>query len=127
KKLPRIHWTMWETDQLPPRYVQLLNTCVAVIVPCKWNYESFKKSGVRVPMYIVPLGTDTAVFKPSYAKHPTVFTVGTAARTAHGGIRKGVDDVVYAFLRAFPTETDVKLTIKIFPDCQLLPIWATDP
>ncbi len=48
---------------------------------------------------------------------PCVF--GTAGRLSVGGVRKGIDKVIRAFLDAFPSNPDVRLCIKIFPDCRL--------
>src|SRR5687768_15270842 len=69
-----IYYTMWESDRLPQQSVQLLNLAEAVIVPCYWNVDVFKSSGVKVPIYVVPLGIDPRVFKYSNAPAgPTVF------------------------------------------------------
>lgn len=58
-------FTMWETDTLPPDSATHLNRCGLVIVPSTWGARSFRASGVTVPIAVVPLGYDPAVFSPA--------------------------------------------------------------
>jgi glycosyltransferase involved in cell wall biosynthesis len=80
---------------------------------------------VQKPIRIVPLGINTGVFQyaPMDMGGPCVF--GTAGRLESGGERKGIGEVIHLFQRAFPTEDDVKLRVKVFPDCKIDPV--TDP
>jgi glycosyltransferase involved in cell wall biosynthesis len=112
-------FTMWESTELPRGAANFLNQAEALIVPCQWNVEVFRRSGVTIPIFQVPLGINTKLFRfsPPPLDGPCIF--GTAGRTAVGGVRKGMDIVLQAFLAAFPTEEDVKLYIKGFPDCDL--------
>lgn len=111
-----IYYTMWESSRLSDRSVDLLNRSVAVIVPTYWGKTAFRSSGVRVPIYEVPLG-----FKPDIFKHsplpdgPCVF--GVAGRMAHGGPRKGMNEAIEAFQDAFHGVTDVRLHVKCHADC----------
>jgi glycosyltransferase involved in cell wall biosynthesis len=114
-----IYFTMWESTNLPPNAVNYLNQAKCVIVPCRWNVDLFLAEGVKTPIYQIPLGINTAVFKnaPISLVSPCVF--GTGGRMASGGVRKGVGQVMSAFLQAFPSESDVRLYIKVFPDCEI--------
>lgn len=117
-----VHFTMWESNRLPREFVDNLNRQKAVFVPSEWCQTSFDAAGVSVPIHKVPLAVDTDVFKSKklYAEDfdgPLV--LGTGGRTAHGGLRKGIFQVYEAFQIAFPQDEDVRLEIKIFPDCVL--------
>lgn len=48
---------------------------------------------------------------------PCIF--GTAGRLESGGTRKGISLVINAFKKAFPRQKDVRLNVKIFPDCEI--------
>ena len=49
-----IGYTVWETDRLHPTWTAACNKVKEVWVPCDWNLEVFKNSGVNVPLYKVP-------------------------------------------------------------------------
>jgi glycosyltransferase involved in cell wall biosynthesis len=114
-----VYFTMWESTSLPARSVEFLNRAECVIVPCKWNAVNFAAAGVTRPVHIVPLGINTEVFRFSRGRTTGPCIFGTGGRTAHGGVRKGVEAVIAAFLDAFRSETDVRLLLKIFPDCEI--------
>lgn len=103
--------TMWETDTLPRGAVRRLNRCGLVIVPSRWGAACFRANGVTVPIEVVPLGYDPGVFRPGGTASPCTF--GTAGALDEGGLRKNVPRVIDLFRRAFPTESDVRLRVKI--------------
>ncbi len=111
-------FTMWESDRLEPAWVKMLNQAALVLVPSQWGIDSFRASGVKTPMEIVPLGHDSLTFH-STAAWPEVCTFGTAAALWGGGIRKNTAQLIRAFSRAFPNEPDVRLRVKITPRCEL--------
>lgn len=47
-------YTVWELDQLPGHWLEILNRLDGVLVPCRWNLEVFRRSGVTVPIHVVP-------------------------------------------------------------------------
>jgi glycosyltransferase involved in cell wall biosynthesis len=112
-----VFFTMWEASRLPRRWVETLNKAECVVVPCKWNATSFRASGVKRPVRVVPLGIKTEIFPfvPMNMAGPCVF--GTAGRLEGGGKRKGLQEMISLFQKAFPAEQDVQLKIKCFPDC----------
>jgi len=115
---PAAAYTMWETDALPADAVAQLNRCRAVFVPNAWNAESFAASGVRVPVAVVPMGVDAGegyVPRPWPVGRP--FTFGMAGRMEHGGVRKGLNEGMAAFARAFDRGEPVRLEVKVLPDC----------
>ena len=67
----------WETDRIPPEWVNQLNHMDMAIVPCRENLVAARKSGVVVPMEIVPFA-----FNPEdYEERPREFySHGTEGR-----------------------------------------------
>jgi glycosyltransferase involved in cell wall biosynthesis/ADP-heptose:LPS heptosyltransferase len=112
-----VYLTMWESTRLPEASVRFLNQAVCVIVPSYWNASCFTACGVEKPVRVAPLGINTEIFRsvPMDTQGPTVF--GTAGRLESGGVRKGIAQVVRLFQQAFPSEQDVRLRVKVFPDC----------
>jgi glycosyltransferase involved in cell wall biosynthesis len=108
-------YTMWETDTLPAGAVKALNHCGLVIVPSRWGADCFRANGVSVPVEVVPLGYDPAVFGPAGRDRGNRCVLGTAGALDEGGLRKNVQRVIDLFRRAFPTESDVRLRVKITP------------
>jgi glycosyltransferase involved in cell wall biosynthesis len=114
-------YTMWETDRIDPPLAAVLSRARVVIVPSEWGAESFRASGVTAPIEVVPLGYDPLVHYPS----PPIAmgglcepcTFGTAGALSLGGLRKNVRRVADLFARAFPAEPDVRLRVKITPNC----------
>lgn len=109
--------TMWETDTLPPGAVAALNRCALVVVPSRWGAECFRANGVRVPVEVVPLGYDPAVFSPAPPRPAAGVraTLGTAGALDEGGLRKNVQRVIDLFVRTFPADPGVRLRVKITP------------
>lgn len=55
-------YTMFESTELPDHWPALCNRCDAVIVPSTFCKEVFEKSGVIVPIHIVPIPTNVNKF-----------------------------------------------------------------
>ncbi len=47
-------YTVWELENLPTHWPEILNQLDAVLVPCQWNVEVFRRAGVNVPIHVVP-------------------------------------------------------------------------
>jgi glycosyltransferase involved in cell wall biosynthesis len=52
----RVGLTMYETDPLPRAYADACNKMDAVIIPGPWGKNLFERSGVTVPVRVVPPG-----------------------------------------------------------------------
>lgn len=111
-----IYFTMWEADGITPEMVQTLNQCACVVVPCKWNADSFRNCGVTVPIRIVPLGIDCQMFEYQPPRPSALCVFGAAGRPGHGRVRKGLDQIIEAFRISFQKEKDVRLHIKVYGD-----------
>lgn len=124
------YFSMNESTELAGWAVANLNLAEIVIVPSEWCRETFIRSGVTVPVLVVPLGCDFRLpigdLRLSESKlanlksqiPPTRFAC--AGRTAHGRERKGLDAVIRCFRAAFPYDQNVRLALKCYPDCKLM-------
>ncbi len=99
KGLPLIYYTMFETTKVPNGWVKFLNNHVDIIlVPSTWNYSNFRESGVKRPMFVVPLGFDPEEFQrveKTEMKENYVFIWHGVTFDRFG--RKGFDVAVDAF------------------------------
>jgi len=114
--------TMWESTRIPQGVAQSLNANASLLItPSTWCANTFSSCGVDVPIEIVPLGVDFDMFKPfKRNRRNTPYCFGAAGRLAHGGTRKGIEDVIKSFDLAFPTGTEkVRLSLKLFEDCYI--------
>lgn len=110
--------TMWESDRLRPEWVRALNRAARVVVPSAWVEANFRAAGVTAPLVRVPLGHDPLTYHPA-GRFPAVCTFGTAAALDGGGVRKNTQLVIALFRRAFPSEADVRLRVKVSPASDL--------
>lgn len=53
-----IGYTVWETSNIHPLWTMSCNRANEVWVPCDWNVDVFRNSGVNVPIYKVPHAID---------------------------------------------------------------------
>jgi len=107
--------TNYESTVPPRDGVDLCNSFSAIVVNSSWNRESFWDSGVTRPIHVVPLGIDCDDF-PNRPFHNGPFTFITGGRIIHGLVRKGISDVIRAFLMAFEGNNNVRLIVKISED-----------
>jgi glycosyltransferase involved in cell wall biosynthesis len=115
--LPGRQWnlTMTEGTTLPPDWAPIANVRARrLIVPCEHNATAFEKSGVEIPIHVVPGGTEPAEFPMMNREYddtrPYVFLA-----LADRGARKGWVEVWSAFYEAFGTPDitpDVRLIVK---------------
>jgi glycosyltransferase involved in cell wall biosynthesis len=83
-----------------------------VWVPSKFNVETFRNSGVRVPIKVMPLGIDPAYFSPAIKgkKIPNIFTF---LSVFEWGDRKAPDILLRAFSDEFRSDEPVRLLCKV--------------
>lgn len=116
-----LYFTMWEVSRFSPRQIENLEKAEAVFVPCEANREWLQESGLRKPIYVIPLGVEPCFTPAPISFEPLVF--GTAGRTAHGGSRKNIGSVAAAFANVCDRIPNSVLKIKIFEDC-VIPRWV---
>lgn len=127
RERPRKHrvlgYTVWELDTLPPHWPAALNQLDAVLVPTAANAEAFRRSGVTVPIHVVPHLSqfefangpsegDQQSLRRRIGPHlletrPFIFyAIGQWSR------RKGLDATLAAYRTAFTAADPVLLVIK---------------
>jgi len=108
-----IRFTMWEPDALPDTAMGFMSS-KSLIVPCSMNVRLFRSSGYRGPIHLVPLWGE-APWSPLPSSD--IFKFITVGRDNGVKSRKGICELIEYFTLAFPSEKDVRLTIKSNPEC----------
>lgn len=108
----KIGFTMLEVDGLPAEWVRQANMMDEVWVPSKFNQETFRNSGVTVPIRIVPLGVDPAYFSPAI-KGQKASDEFTFLSIFEWGERKAPDILLRAFSDEFSADEPVRLLCKV--------------
>jgi glycosyltransferase involved in cell wall biosynthesis len=101
---------MWESTLVPAAHVEEINRTAALqLVPCSQNVDSFRDSGIRVPIEVLHHGIDPDKF-PFLERHSSdIFTFGTFGDLSP---RKGVDVLMRAFSDEFKPAEPVRLLMK---------------
>lgn len=105
---PRVAVTMFESTELPPGWVSVLNDCDAVVTPSWFCADVFHDCGVTAPIHVVPLGIGE-VYRPVERVERDEFVFLTFLDR---GKRKGGFYALQAFLKAFGDDTAVRLVLK---------------
>ena len=116
-------YTVWELERLPDHWPPILNQLDGVIVPCSWNVDIFRNSGVTVPIHVVPhlsqfdhinssTDVDDVIIRERLGllkKDPTPFIFYSIGFWSH---RKAPYLVLEAYLKAFDVNDPVLMVIK---------------
>lgn len=108
----KIGYTMLEVDGLPADWVQQCNMMNEVWVPSRFNLQTFRDSGVRVPIHVMPLGIDPEYFHPGI-RGKRFSDKFTFLSVFEWGERKSPETLFEAFGTAFHGRDDVFLVCKI--------------
>ena len=109
----RVGWTMLEVSGLPREWVDGCNTMDEVWVPASFNVDTFRSSGVTVPIRVMPLGVDVDSFNPEITSfRPT--SRFTFLSVFEWGERKGADILLRAFASEFKESEDVLLLLAVY-------------
>jgi len=114
-KLPtpyKIGITMYEADNPLENLPEWRHECRILdmlIVPCEYCKRTFSKFVTHCPIKVVPLAVNPFYYTAKKKKPKDTFTFGM-----HGTLtgRKSPLELIDAFQKAFPTETDVRLELK---------------
>jgi glycosyltransferase involved in cell wall biosynthesis len=108
----RIAYSMLESSRLPQLWAEGLNSYFdAVAVPDAWLVEAYQKSGVTIPIFVLPLGLNIDPFlsQPLKAERHTPFCfINTSSMIA----RKNHEGLIRAFHQAFGDDPDVILLMN---------------
>lgn len=113
-----------DSDRLSNLAVSMTHYAEAVVVPSEWARDAYVRSGVRVPVHVVPHGVDDSYF----TEPPRVQSFGDLARLKrerglvyllhfcwHSPYRKGLDLVLKAYEAVRRERRDVVLVAKFMP------------
>lgn len=121
--------TMFETDRLPPNWVQRLNAVDEVWVPSAFNLQTFRRAGVRTPIHVVPGGIHADRYRPGLEPLALTGTRGTVFLSVfEWSYRKAWDVLLRAWAIAFGPTDDVTLVIRSYaldPDERNGPDWVS--
>lgn len=106
----KIGYTMLEVDGIPSDWVDSANRMNEVWVPTQFNVETFRKSGVRVPIEVVPLGVDTDHFNTGIRPYKT-FEDFIFLSIFEWGERKAPEILIKAFNEEFSADDGVALLL----------------
>lgn len=98
--------TMAETDEIGPGWVNQINRLDYCIVPNKFYKKVFNRSGVNIPIAVIPHGVDVDFYKPAFRPFDGVFRFGSCGYLNE---RKGVYELVRAFCSEFDKDEPVEL------------------
>lgn len=108
--------TVWETTNVPFSWFPNINQADAVMVPSSMNVKALQKSGVTVPILLVPHGADVDTFNKSI---PPLNIKGTEDTFNFLSIfqwqhRKSPDILFKAFWEEFTSDDNVSLVVKTY-------------
>ena len=107
--------TVWETDKLPRDWVDACNRMDEVWVPCRWNADVFRASGVTVPVRIVPHAIDLDALRAPGQPLPLEGLPDGAYvfySVFQWSPRKNPEGLLKAYLSEFTPADDVCLLLK---------------
>jgi len=110
-----------EGTRLIPGWSDLMNRVNKIFVPSEATKKLFKWNDIRVPIEVIPYGTNPEIYKPIETKENKDFIfLSVNSWTGKVGDRKGTDLLIKAFDQEFKNEK-VKLILKIGT------FWAENP
>lgn len=115
---PAIGVTVWETDRLHPIWAKACNRMDEVWVPCRWNREVFRRSGVEREVAVVPYAWDPSPVAPVLPRALSGLADGVFVFYAifQWRERKNPEELVETFLATFPRDPEVALVLKTYSD-----------
>jgi glycosyltransferase involved in cell wall biosynthesis len=111
-----IGYTVWETSKLPSGWPQMINQLDEVWVPCQWNVEVFKESGVTIPVRVVPHAFDREAMNTSVDSNRLNFDSSkyNFYSIFQWNARKNPEGLLRAYWHEFGKDEDVMLILKTF-------------
>ena len=107
----RLSYTMFESSRAPGAWVHILNHSFdAAVVPDKFLVKVYKDSGVKIPIFVLPLGRDLKAFlnAPLKSSRGTPFIFANYSTWIP---RKNFITLIRAFADAFGNSQDVQLQL----------------
>lgn len=109
----RVGYTMLEVDGFPKEWVRQASEMDEVWVPTEFNRRGFLESGLRKPIFVIPLGVDPEYFHPEISGYPNPFGDFIFLSSFEWGERKAPELLLKTFNAAFTAREPVRLLCKI--------------
>jgi glycosyltransferase involved in cell wall biosynthesis len=134
----RVIYTMMETEFVHPTMVGIMNDNYHECwTPTRWNADAFQRSGLKVPVRVMPLGVNPHVYRPGPRGTLPPCKLLTTPRAGETEVpqgfvfvycflpsfRKGLDVLIPAFEDAFGGDPRAALVLAVTHR----PSWLTDP
>src|SRR5262249_50639170 len=116
----KVGFTMLEVDGFPKGWVRQANRMDEVWVPTEFNRLGFLNSGLKRPIYKIPLGVDPNYFHPKIKGHPNPMGEFIFLSIFEWGERKEPWMLLRVFNQTFSSREPVRLVCKIFNKDSLL-------
>lgn len=122
-----IIWTLWDESIVPKHFVDEVNKGAICIVPSHHCMETFKASGVKIPIEVIPLGYDSQYHFQAVSSWRDRFESGIifgagGQVTSVRNDKKNLPKVISAFKKAFQDTDkypDVSLKIRITKESRM--------
>jgi glycosyltransferase involved in cell wall biosynthesis len=112
----KIGWTMSDVEPWPQEWLDGCWWVDEIWVPTEIDRQRLIKSGITVPITVMPLGVDSGYFHPQIVPWPERPAVDFLfVSNFQWGVRKNPDMLIQAFRDEFSKDEDVGLFIKTMP------------
>lgn len=112
---PRIGWPIFELNRFSPREAHHLKSVDKLFVCSQWAKDVLLANGIQTPetIHVIPLGVDSKTFfydkaeaqkRPAWTRSTTIFL-----NVGKWEVRKGHNELLEAFNKAFSPTDDVEL------------------
>lgn len=110
KSIVKLAYSMLETTLIPSKWVKLLNEEFdAVVVPDKYLVSVYKQSGVKIPIFVLPI---PMMLKPYYDVPPHLPSRSSPFVFGDASANKNPANLIEAFAKAFGNSQDVALVMR---------------
>ena len=114
KSTYNIGYTVWETDVLPPGWVNYLNQMNEIWTPSQWNVEIFKNNGVTRPIFCIPHTFEDGRFSNNIAPESIADGKFLFYSIFQWIERKGPLPLLKAYFTEFKRSDNVILALKTY-------------
>ena len=111
----KIGSTMTETDAIGQDWVDACNKMDYIVLPTEFQKKAFSSSGVKVPIKVIPFGTEFDHFPYRERPERDVFTFGSVGfyqPVVDYKDRKNFWGIIQAFVSEFERDEPVRLILK---------------
>jgi glycosyltransferase involved in cell wall biosynthesis len=109
----RVGYTMLEVDGFPKEWVRQASEMDEVWVPTEFNRRGFLESGLKTPLFVIPLGIDPNYFHPDISGYPNPIGDFVFLSSFEWGARKAPELLLKTFNETFAAREPVRLLCKI--------------